>query len=65
MPFWAVYLPVYSFWHFDDFSWGNTRVVLGDQGKKIYAVDVEEVRGEQGRDWEGKKDSNHDFTFNL
>lgn len=43
MPFWAVYLPVYSFWHFDDFSWGNTRVVLGDQGKKIYAVDVEEL----------------------
>jgi chitin synthase len=25
---------MYSFWHFDDFSWGNTRLVLGDDGQK-------------------------------
>ncbi|KAH6588782.1 hypothetical protein BASA50_010488 [Batrachochytrium salamandrivorans] len=24
------YIPLYSFWRFDDFSWGNTRVVVGD-----------------------------------
>ena len=36
----SFYIPVYSFWHFDDFSWGNTRVVL-DSGKKlVYAPDV-------------------------
>ena len=25
MPVYAFWLPLYSFWHFDDFSWGNTR----------------------------------------
>lgn len=24
-------LPLYSFWHFDDFSWGATRVVEGEK----------------------------------
>jgi hypothetical protein len=30
-----VYIPLYSFWHFDDFSWGNTRVIVGEKGKKV------------------------------
>jgi chitin synthase len=34
-PVFAVYIPIYSFWHFDDFSWGNTRVIVGDDGKKV------------------------------
>lgn len=34
LPVFAFYIPIYSFWHFDDFSWGNTRVVLGESGKK-------------------------------
>ena len=25
-------LPAYAFWHFDDFSWGQTRKVTGDKG---------------------------------
>jgi chitin synthase len=25
LPVWNFILPVYSFWHFDDFSWGETR----------------------------------------
>ncbi|KAL2915139.1 hypothetical protein HK105_205244 [Polyrhizophydium stewartii] len=33
MPLFGFYVPLYSFWHFDDFSWGNTRVVLGESGK--------------------------------
>lgn len=35
LPVWNFILPVYSFWHFDDFSWGETRKVEGegkDQG---------------------------------
>lgn len=28
-------LPLYSFWKMDDFSWGATRLVLGESGKKI------------------------------
>ncbi|OMJ10389.1 Chitin synthase 6 [Smittium culicis] len=34
-PLWSFVLPVYSFWHFDDFSWGNTRTVVGEGKKKI------------------------------
>ena len=33
IPLFHVYLPLYSFWHFDDFTWGNTRVILGENGK--------------------------------
>ncbi|KAJ3019246.1 hypothetical protein HKX48_002259 [Thoreauomyces humboldtii] len=42
MPMFSFFLPLYSFWHFDDFSWGNTRVVTGENGKKmIYASDAQ------------------------
>jgi chitin synthase len=37
-PIWSFFLPVYSFWHMDDFSWGTTRIVVGEKGnKKIVA----------------------------
>ncbi|CRG83937.1 hypothetical protein PISL3812_01293 [Talaromyces islandicus] len=38
-PVFALGLPLYSFWHMDDFSWGNTRVVTGEKGKKIVISD--------------------------
>ncbi|KAG0168377.1 hypothetical protein DFQ28_004896 [Apophysomyces sp. BC1034] len=42
IPVFSFFLPVYSFWHFDDFSWGNTRVVVGDNNqKKIIVADDE------------------------
>ncbi|EJD03256.1 glycosyltransferase family 2 protein [Fomitiporia mediterranea MF3/22] len=31
LPIWNFVLPVYSFWHFDDFSWGETRKVEGER----------------------------------
>ncbi|KAI8384891.1 chitin synthase-domain-containing protein [Radiomyces spectabilis] len=39
IPVFSLYIPVYAYWHFDDFSWGNTRVVLGDKGKKLVMAD--------------------------
>ena len=33
MPIFSMFIPLYSFWHFDDFSWGNTRRILGENGK--------------------------------
>ncbi|KAJ3071110.1 hypothetical protein HDU98_005822 [Podochytrium sp. JEL0797] len=39
-PVVGFYVPLYSFWHFDDFSWGNTRVVVGDKGKQVLAPDI-------------------------
>jgi chitin synthase len=28
LPIWNFLLPLYAFWHFDDFSWGETRLVV-------------------------------------
>ncbi|KAI0478644.1 glycosyltransferase family 2 protein [Xylariaceae sp. FL0804] len=39
VPVFSFGLPLYAFWHMDDFNWGNTRVVAGDQGKKIVVTD--------------------------
>ncbi|PVU90747.1 hypothetical protein BB561_004732 [Smittium simulii] len=30
LPVWNFILPVYAYWHFDDFSWGETRKVSGE-----------------------------------
>ncbi|KAF2197287.1 CHS5 chitin synthase, class V [Delitschia confertaspora ATCC 74209] len=38
-PVFAFGLPLYAFWHMDDFSWGNTRVVTGEKGQKIVITD--------------------------
>jgi chitin synthase len=38
-PVFAFGLPLYSFWHMDDFSWGNTRIVTGESGQKIVISD--------------------------
>ncbi|EKM84253.1 hypothetical protein AGABI1DRAFT_52110 [Agaricus bisporus var. burnettii JB137-S8] len=46
LPIWNGILPAYAFWHFDDFSWGQTRKVAGDKG------------GDHG-DKEGEFDSSH------
>ncbi|KAF4622951.1 hypothetical protein D9613_002260 [Agrocybe pediades] len=46
LPIWNGVLPAYAFWHFDDFSWGETRKVMGDKG------------GDHG-DKEGEFDSSH------
>lgn len=41
-PIWSFVLPVYSFWNQDNFTWGNTRIVLGEKGsKQVVAVDDE------------------------
>ncbi len=31
LPVWQIVLPVYAFWNFDDFSWGETRKVTGEE----------------------------------
>jgi chitin synthase len=39
MPVFSLGLPLYAFWHMDDFSWGNTRVVTGEKGQKVVISD--------------------------
>ena len=38
-PIFSCALPLYSFWHMDDFSWGNTRMVTGEKGQQILLSD--------------------------
>ena len=38
-PIFSFGLPLYAFWHMDDFSWGNTRLVTGEKGKQIIVSD--------------------------
>lgn len=33
LPVWNLILPAYAFWHFDDFSWGDTRKAAGENAK--------------------------------
>eukprot|EP00834_Sanchytrium_tribonematis_P001063 NODE_23_length_42016_cov_0.755803.p1 type:complete len:1789 gc:universal NODE_23_length_42016_cov_0.755803:16324-10958(-) len=42
LPLFGFFIPIYSFWHFDDFSWGNTRIVIGEGSKQqIHTKDDE------------------------
>lgn len=40
LPIWNFVLPVYAFWKFDDFSWGDTRKTDGEQ-KKVRKAGIE------------------------
>jgi chitin synthase len=41
-PVYSFVLPLYSFWKQDDFSWGNTRIVIGEKGgKQVVQTDDE------------------------
>ncbi|KAH8809054.1 chitin synthase-domain-containing protein [Xylogone sp. PMI_703] len=41
-PVYSFILPVYSFWNQDNFTWGNTRIVVGEKGgKQVVAIDDE------------------------
>lgn len=41
-PIYSFVLPIYSFWHQDDFSWGNTRIVIGEKGDKKVIIQRDE-----------------------
>jgi len=73
LPIWNGVLPAYAFWHFDDFSWGQTRVVVGDpadnQGDKDGEFDSTRIvmkrwaEFERDRRWKSGTQS-RDSTFN-
>ncbi|KAL8280137.1 hypothetical protein RQP46_007467 [Phenoliferia psychrophenolica] len=35
IPFFSFILPLTSFWQMDDFSWGTTREIVGEKGKRV------------------------------
>ncbi|CAG2112107.1 unnamed protein product, partial [Medioppia subpectinata] len=64
LPIWNFFLPVYAFWHFDDFSWGDTRKTESDSSKKdekgefdatsITFVELEELKNDILKEFEAK-----------
>lgn len=57
LPVWNFILPVYAFWHFDDFSWGETRKVAGEakgegHGAGSGTFDGSSVPLRRWEDWE-------------
>ncbi|WVF66498.1 hypothetical protein IAT40_001238 [Kwoniella sp. CBS 6097] len=42
LPVYSVFLPIYSFWSMDDFSWGNTRKVVGEGNQKTVVYEDDE-----------------------
>lgn len=57
LPVWNFILPVYSFWYFDDFSWGETRKVEGEtkrdgHGDEAAAASVAKIPTRRWEEWE-------------
>ncbi|KAI9313223.1 chitin synthase-domain-containing protein [Dichotomocladium elegans] len=60
LPIWNFVLPVYSYWHFDDFSWGATRVVVGEKKDKGHLdgegkFDPSRLVMKKWEDWESER----------
>ncbi|KAI0224699.1 hypothetical protein L0F63_006516 [Massospora cicadina] len=60
LPVWNFVLPVYSYWHFDDFSWGATRMVEGEakgeaHGGKEGSFDASKVSLRRWEDYERRR----------
>ncbi|KAI8978405.1 chitin synthase [Pilobolus umbonatus] len=60
LPIWNTILPLYSYWHFDDFSWGATRVVAGEKkgdshGDSSGTFDYSRLIMKHWKDWERER----------
>lgn len=60
LPIWNLVLPLYSYWHFDDFSWGATRVVAGEKKDKAHGdaegkFDPSRLVMKKWEDWETER----------
>ncbi|CAG8481783.1 687_t:CDS:2 [Paraglomus occultum] len=61
LPVWNFVLPIYAYWHFDDFSWGETRKVEGEEGEGDDAdnhegeFDTSKIPMKRWQDWEKAK----------
>ncbi|KAJ2154911.1 hypothetical protein GGH16_005818, partial [Coemansia sp. RSA 560] len=60
LPVWNFVLPTYAYWHFDDFSWGQTRMVQGEtkdtgHGDKDGEFDSKQIVMKRWCDFEAEK----------
>ncbi|CAG8728778.1 9175_t:CDS:2, partial [Dentiscutata erythropus] len=56
VPVWTVILPLYSFWNFDDFTWGATRKIEGadtghDGDQTFYKFDPRKIVFKRWDEW--------------
>jgi chitin synthase len=52
-PIHSFLLPIYSFWNMDNFTWGNTRIVLDEKnGKKVVIMPEDEKFNPSAIQWE-------------
>ncbi|KAJ3101079.1 Chitin synthase, class 3 [Phlyctochytrium planicorne] len=64
LPIWNFVLPVYAFWHFDDFTWGETRKVEGESAQQDHSTrtgeyEIGAVVLKKWADWEvGRRGAN-------
>lgn len=73
IPVFYFYLPLYSFWRMDDFSWGSTRLVVGEKGKKMVIhdegkFDPKSIPLKSWNDYENElwdQESNHSYGTGL
>ncbi|KAL7748812.1 hypothetical protein RI367_005725 [Sorochytrium milnesiophthora] len=60
LPVFGFFIPIYSFWHFDDFSWGNTRKIIGNAGEKVEVreedeyFDISQIKHMKWSEWEAE-----------
>jgi len=62
LPIWNFILPVYAFWHFDDFSWGETRKVEGEQKGEGHGEGKGTILGIPFRDGAGRTGNGRVFA---
>jgi len=55
-PIFSFFLPIYSFWHFDDFSWGDTRRLAGKNAKDIADSDIFDPSSIPLKTWEEREE---------
>ncbi|WPK27736.1 hypothetical protein PUMCH_005134 [Australozyma saopauloensis] len=67
LPIWNFVLPTYAFWKFDDFSWGETRTVIGeskgDHGNADGAFDSSKIMMKKWREWEQERVSDQSASI--
>lgn len=67
LPIWNFVLPVYAYWKFDDFSWGDTRKTAGDV-KGGHGIELEgefdssKITMKRWEDFEKERRNNRSFT---
>ncbi|RIA83449.1 Glycosyltransferase Family 2 protein [Glomus cerebriforme] len=64
MPIWNFILPIYAFWHFDDFSWGATRKIAGKDnghgGNKSDEFERNQIPRKKWIEWKVDDDDDKD-----